>query len=59
MESRVAFTFCNKWNHTNEQVLNVGADVLEQVRIGIERENTEGRGVVSYHSNLSQDTVDE
>ena len=32
------------------EVVNVGADVLEQVRIGSERENAEGRGVVSYRS---------
>jgi hypothetical protein len=36
-------------------VVNVGADVLEQVRIGSERENTEGRGVVSYRSSLTLD----
>ena len=36
-------------------VVNVGADVLEQVRIGSERENAEGRGVVSYRSSLTLD----
>ena len=37
------------------EVVNVGADVLEQVRIGSERENAEGRGVVSYRSSLRKD----
>ena len=32
------------------EVINVGADVLEQVRIGSERENAEGRSVVSYRT---------
>ena len=36
------------------KVVNVVVDVLEQVRIGSERENAEGRGVVSYRSSLSQ-----
>ena len=35
--------------------VNVGGDVLEQVRIGSERENAEGRGVVSYRSSLTLD----
>jgi hypothetical protein len=35
------------------EVVNVGADVLEQVRIGSERENAEGRGVVSYRSSFT------
>jgi len=41
----------------HSKVVNVGADVLEQVKIGSERENTEDRGVVSYVSILCQDTL--
>ena len=41
------------------KVVNVGADVLEQVWIGSERENAEGRGVVSYRSSLSQGALGE
>jgi hypothetical protein len=36
------------------KVVNVGADVLEQVRVGSERENDEGRGVVSYSLTLGK-----
>jgi hypothetical protein len=36
------------------KVVNVGADVLEQVRVGSERENAEGRGVVSYTLTLGE-----
>ena len=39
----------------SSKVVNVGADVLEQVWIGSERENAEGRGVVSYHSSFTLD----
>ena len=41
------------------KVVNVVVDVLEQVRIGSERENVEGRGVVSYRSSLSQGALGE
>ena len=39
----------------HSEVVNVAGDVLEQVRIGSERENAEGRGVVSYRSSLTLD----
>ena len=41
------------------KTVNVGVDVLEQVRIGSERENAEGRGVVSYRISLSQGALGE
>ena len=33
--------------------------MLEKVRIGRERENAEGRGVVSYHIRLCQGELDQ
>ena len=43
----------NGGENGHSEVVNVAGDVLEQVRIGSERENAEGRGVVSYHSSLT------
>ncbi len=43
----------HSYRFPDSKVVNVGVDVLEQVRIGSERENAEGRGVVSYRSSLT------